>query len=76
MKATLTFDLPDERSDLDLALNGSKYLCVLWDMDQEARNKLKYDEKITGDHAKWYEHLRLDIRERMENYGCSLEDGE
>jgi hypothetical protein len=72
MKATLTFNLPDEFSDLQMAMKGYKYLLVLWDLDQEWRSKIKYTEEETVR----YEDLRTDIRDRLEEYGCSLEDGE
>ena len=41
-KATLTFDLPEEQSEFDLANNASKYYSVLWDLDQYLRNFVKY----------------------------------
>jgi hypothetical protein len=41
-KATLTFDLPEEQSEFDLANNAGKYYSVLWDLDQYLRNFVKY----------------------------------
>lgn len=41
-KATLTFNLPEEQSEFDLANNASKYYSVLWDLDQYLRNFVKY----------------------------------
>ena len=34
MKATLEFNLPEEQSDFDLAVNGAKAQSALYDMDQ------------------------------------------
>jgi hypothetical protein len=61
-KATLTFDLPEEQSEFDLANNASKYYSVLWDLDQYLRNFVKYpsdreDPILTDTMAKVRDHL-------------------
>lgn len=45
MKATLTFDLPEEREEFDLAANGYKWNLVAWDLDQWLRGEIKYQER-------------------------------
>ena len=35
MKATLTFNLPDEKGDFELAQHGWKYQSVLYQLDQQ-----------------------------------------
>ena len=45
---TLTFNLPEEQSDFNLASNASKWYLIAWDMDQFLRNKIRYPED-TGD---------------------------
>lgn len=41
-KATLTYNLPEEHDEFDLASNAGKYYSVLWDLDQYLRNFVKY----------------------------------
>jgi hypothetical protein len=43
MKATLTFDLPEEKSDHAYAIAGVDALLVISDILSECRAKLKYD---------------------------------
>ena len=44
MTATLTFQLPEEADDLDLARKGSDWRLVVEDMDAHLRSKLKYED--------------------------------
>ena len=44
MKITMTFDLPDEAEEHRMALNGSKYLYALQEVDQKLRGILKYQD--------------------------------
>jgi len=44
MKVTLEFNLPEEQDEFTLALHGTKYYGVLWELDQELRGILKYDK--------------------------------
>ena len=42
MKAKLTFILPEDRYEYDMAVNGNKWYNVVWDMYQYLRGKTKY----------------------------------
>lgn len=44
-KVTLQFDLPDEREDFELAVNGSKLQAILSEFDNWLRGKIKYELK-------------------------------
>jgi len=48
MRATLTFDLPDDQDDLLHGLYGSHYFSVLWDLDQRLRSCLKHGSGTLG----------------------------
>jgi hypothetical protein len=50
MKAILRFDLPEERDEHRLALNGGKYFAALWEFHQKLRSIEKYG--ITATTAK------------------------
>jgi hypothetical protein len=44
MKATLTFNLPDEQPDYDAARLGRQALVALWEIDQHCRAVLKHGD--------------------------------
>ena len=44
MKAKLTFNLPDDQHDFDLAVQSGKMYSALWDISQELRKLWKYEE--------------------------------
>lgn len=44
MKAKLTFNLPDEESEFQDAINGNAYKAVIWELDQFLRSQLKHQE--------------------------------
>ena len=70
MKATITFE---EEEDLRTALDGYKWKLVAWDLDQEMRTLLKYDDTITDE--KWHqvEQLRTKLHEIINDYGLKLD---
>jgi hypothetical protein len=43
MKATLEFNLPDDKEDFDYANNGFNYYISLVEMDQWLRSEYKYN---------------------------------
>jgi len=47
MKAILEFNLPEDQVDFEMAVHGSDYKHVLWNIDQHLRAQLKYNEKLT-----------------------------
>ncbi len=68
MKAKLTFELPEDKDDLTLALKGSSLWCVLWDFDQKMREMVKY----TGDRPS-PEEVRDILREIMDWHDISFD---
>jgi hypothetical protein len=70
MKATITFD---EEEDLRTALDGYKWKLVAWDLDQEMRRLLKYDESLTGDQYDIVDKLREKLHEIKNDYGLKLD---
>ncbi len=57
MKATLTFNLPDEQGDFNAAIRGREALTVLWEIEQRCRSLLKHGEP-TAEQAKLAEEIR------------------
>jgi hypothetical protein len=61
MKATLTFNLPEDEDKYCDAVNASKMHSILWDVDQWLRAKMKYEELSDGQYDAFKEtrdHLR------------------
>ena len=42
MKVILEFNLPDDQSDFESAVNGYKWQLAVWDMNQYLRSVTKY----------------------------------
>ena len=73
MKAKLEIDLPEERVELDLAVNGSNWSFVVWKLDQELRGKIKYSEDITEEQREIYQEVRDKIHGFMDHYKLNWE---
>jgi hypothetical protein len=58
MKAILEFNLPEDKVDFDLALQGSDWKYVCWEMDQLLRKHLKYDDDLSEDARGILEYVR------------------
>lgn len=61
-KATLTFTLPEEREEYDLALNGSRAQTTIDDIDNYLRGKIKYGN-LTEEQEAIYEEIRNKLHE-------------
>lgn len=73
MKATLDFKLPEEQTEFENCLNGSKWAAICWNFDQFLRNKIKYGHSFTSaDEA--LETMRQELSNKVLEQGLSLED--
>jgi hypothetical protein len=61
MKATISFNLPEDREDFDFALNGVEYYLTIKELDDWLRGLAKYENKET---VKIHE-VRARLRERV-----------
>ena len=71
MKAKLTFNLPDEQAEFDLATQGGKMYGALSDMSQELRTLLKYKE-LNEDELKVIERIRSRFYEILDDHQIKL----
>ena len=78
MKAILEFNLPEDKVDFNLALKGSDWWHVCWEMDQWLRAQYKYmpDEKYSKEKYDTYVEAREKLLELMSENGVSLADVE
>jgi len=72
---TITFTLPDEEPDMRDAINGYKYSGMLWDIDQQLRQTVKYGTALNGNgeatpaEIDAAERVRDMIREKADSWG-------
>ena len=74
MKAILEFDLPDDHYEHKAAIEGIKYMCVLTELDEWFRSKLKYDSTLDEKQYEVYEKSREQLRDIMYNNGVTFND--
>jgi hypothetical protein len=66
MKATLTFNLPEDDDDFRMAINGSSMYNVLWEMDKWLRANTKHAPDTTSeDTYNAYLQCRNQLRELL-----------
>ena len=74
MKAILEFNLPEDQSDFDNAVNGAKWSLVAWELDQWLRSQIKYTpEEISQDAFDAFEQCRDKLHEIKGDYGLKFE---
>jgi len=75
MEAILKFNLPEDNTEFEMAVNASKMYSVLWDMDQWLRAQYKYmpDTEYSTDKYETYEKCRDHLREIMFENGVKFE---
>jgi hypothetical protein len=72
MKAVLEFDLPEDNSDFQAAINGSNYKNAIWDFDQLLRSEMKYKE-LSDDTYQAYKWCREELRKILEQDNLYIE---
>ncbi len=74
MKATLEFNLPDDQTDFEDAVNGQKFRLAIWEFDQHLRAQTKYaPDSMSEDTYKAYSDIRDKLHEILNEDGLSLD---
>ena len=75
MKAQLTFNLPEDSHEFDMATQGANMHSVLWEMDQWLRSQYKYmsDAEYSKDKYETYEKCREHLSELMLENGVKFD---
>jgi hypothetical protein len=68
-KITLEFNLPDEDTEFETAVNGKHLATILWDVDQWLRSEQKYNERESIP----VDELRDKLREMLYEAGMTWE---
>ncbi len=72
-KVTLTFRLPEEKEEFELASKGIDYFCAVSDLDNLLRNFIKYPPADATDEAvEIYETIRSNLRTFLTERGIYL----
>jgi|688.fasta_scaffold125041_9 hypothetical protein len=71
-KATLEFDIHEEAEELNDAINGRKWKSVVWEIDQELRKEVKYNENLPEVVHDAYSDFRDRIRRIVSEHGLEL----
>ena len=66
MKSILEFELPEDKSEWQAASSGMDWALVVWDLDQQCRNWIKYDKEFANS-VDALEGVRAFIFECMED---------
>lgn len=72
MKAMLEFDLPEDNTDFQAAINGHNYKSAIWDFDQLLRSEMKYKE-LSDETYQAYKWCRHELRRILEEDNLFIE---
>ena len=74
MRAILEFELPDDQSEYELAVDASKMYSALWDIKQLIRSKLKYNpDGLTDAELKQWEIIQDEFYCILDNQNIQLD---
>ena len=73
MKAILEFDLPDNQHDFDCAVDGSKWMSAMWELNEWLRSQTKYPpDTMSDDTHQAFEDARAKLYEILNEEGLKL----
>lgn len=72
MKITLTFN-EEEQVEAMQALNGSKWMCAMWELDQWLRGEAKYNDKLTEKEIDLIYEVRDRIQQELNENGLHFD---
>lgn len=73
MEVIIKFSDEDAAEDAKTALDGWKWKHCVWQIDQELRNRLKYDDKLPVEVERAYLELRDKIREIVSDENLQMD---
>jgi hypothetical protein len=74
VKAVLKFNLPEERSEHRLALDGWKWRSVVSDIADKLRSALKYDDALTEEANAYLDKFREELFQLIADHNLNLYD--
>ena len=74
MKAILEFELPDDQSEYELAVDAPKMYNALWDIKQLIRSKVKHNpDGLTDDDLNQWEIIQDEFYCILDNHNLKLD---
>ena len=73
MEAILKFNLPEEQTEFDNAVNGGKWSIVAWELDQHLRSQLKHNDKLTEKQYDTLQEVRDKLWEIVNEYSLNFD---
>ena len=73
MEAVLKFQIPEEKNEFDIACHAMDWALTVWDLDQELRNKIKYNQEEFKSPAEALEWMRLRLHDLLEDRDLLLD---
>lgn len=68
----MTFNLPEDQTEFDFAVQGGKMYSALWDVSQELRTLWKYEE-LSDEEFKMVERIRNKFYEILDENQIKLD---
>ena len=72
MKATLTFNIPEDNEEFNRAVKAADYYVCLFDFYQYLRTQLKYNEQLSDIERDTFETIREEFNEILTENGIEL----
>lgn len=72
MKVTMEFELPEQESSFNRAVNGAKMALMLHVLIEELRSRYKYKEDLSDDAREECLYIREKINSMLYEYGISF----
>jgi hypothetical protein len=70
-KVTIEFDSIEDKDEMEMCLNGSKWYSLAWELDQYLRGRLKYSE-LSEEVYKELSEIREKLHEIMREEGLKF----
>lgn len=72
MKVIMEFELPEQESEFNRAVNGAKMALMLHDLIEELRSRYKYKESLSDDGREECLYIREKINDLLYEHGLSF----
>jgi hypothetical protein len=71
-KVTIEFDSIEDKDEMEMCLNGSKWYLLAWELDQYLRGILKYKDNLSEEACFEIEQAREKLHEVMREDGLKF----
>jgi hypothetical protein len=72
MKATLTFNLPEDNEEFNRAVKSADYYVCIFDLFQYLKREMKYNEQLSDIERDTFERIREEFKEILTENGIEI----